>query len=424
MDVHVHHEVPSNQIPTLLTVPVSVITESSPIFTTVIPQSLPSFTPSPLPIRQQSHNIGKGSCQTKQNDPLNTQVTALVDEHLHSRLGATRDEFMSYLSELITARITKQVKNQLPQILPKEVSNFAPSVIQSMVTKSLEHAILAKKSSQLKSTYEAASSLTKFELKKILIDKMDESQSYLTAPEHRECYDGLIKSYDLDKSLFSTYDKVSSVQSEDSEFEVEDSDMHKIKRRTGTTDPDWFEGKTSSTRTYSSSLLSLASLLDKLSKTFLCIDENSHASATNPIRPRISNFSKGIVLYYAELEYDYEDCYKALHQAQYDLQGIKDMVPNIWSPVKVSYDKYALWGISHWRQERKTFYGYVRGLESSHDVYSIKHILVVTRAEVMKKHGYGYLREIGVRRADNDLYTFKEGDFPPISWAMMFLTLL
>ncbi|GJU68413.1 hypothetical protein Tco_1254672 [Tanacetum coccineum] len=109
--------------------------------------------------------------------------------------------------------------------------------------------------------------------------------------------------------------------------------------------------------------------------------------------------------------------------AQYDLQGIKDMVPNIWSPVKVSYDKYALWGISHWRQERKTFYGYVRGLESSHDVYSIKHILVVTRAEVMKKHGYGYLREIGVRRADNDLYTFKEGDFPPISWAMMFLTL-
>nr|GEU33814.1 hypothetical protein [Tanacetum cinerariifolium] len=32
--------------------------------------------------------------------------------------------------------------------------------------------------------------------------------------------------------------------------------------------------------------------------------------------------------------------------------------------------------------------------------------------EVMRKHRYGYLREIEVRRADNDLYTFKEGDFP------------
>ncbi|GJY93758.1 hypothetical protein Tco_0509540 [Tanacetum coccineum] len=74
------------------------------------------------------------------------------------------------------------------EILPKEVSNFAPPVIKSMVTESLEHAVLAKESSQPKSTYKAAASLTEFELKKILIDKMDESQSYLTATEHRECY--------------------------------------------------------------------------------------------------------------------------------------------------------------------------------------------------------------------------------------------
>ncbi|GJR57488.1 hypothetical protein Tco_1499650 [Tanacetum coccineum] len=30
--------------------------------------------------------------------------------------------------------------------------------------------------------------------------------------------------------------------------------------------------------------------------------------------------------------------------AQYDLLGIEDMVPNIWVPVKVGYDKHALWG--------------------------------------------------------------------------------
>nr|GFD24330.1 hypothetical protein [Tanacetum cinerariifolium] len=33
--------------------------------------------------------------------------------------------------------------------------------------------------------------------------------------------------------------------------------------------------------------------------------------------------------------------------AQYDLPDIEDMVLNIWSPVKVAYNKYALWGISH-----------------------------------------------------------------------------
>ncbi|GKC43578.1 hypothetical protein Tco_1061300 [Tanacetum coccineum] len=67
---------------------------------------------------------------------------------------------------------------------------------------------IAKESSQPQSSYEAAATLTKFELKKILIDQIDKSESYLVAPEHGECYEGLIKSYDLDKSLFSTYGKV------------------------------------------------------------------------------------------------------------------------------------------------------------------------------------------------------------------------
>ncbi|GJZ83696.1 hypothetical protein Tco_0648869 [Tanacetum coccineum] len=67
--------------------------------------------------------------------------------------------------------------------------------------------------------------------------------------------------------------------------------------------------------------------------------------------------------------------------AQYDLPGIEDMVPNLWVPVKVAYDKHALWGISHWRKQRKTFYGYARGLQSTHDVYFTKHILAVTQVE-------------------------------------------
>ncbi|GKE70558.1 hypothetical protein Tco_1528630, partial [Tanacetum coccineum] len=35
-----------------------------------------------------------------------------------------------------------------------------------------------------------------------------------------------------------------------------------------------------------------------------------------------------------------------------------------------------------------------------------------TYVKVMKKHRYGYLEQIVVRRADNDLYRFQEGDFP------------
>ncbi|GKF47977.1 hypothetical protein Tco_0141228 [Tanacetum coccineum] len=42
----------------------------------------------------------------------------------------------------------------------------------------------------------------------------------------------------------------------------------------------------------------------------------------------------------------------------------------------------------------------------------MKSILAVTQVEVIRKDGYGYLKEIVVRRSDNDLYRFKEGDFP------------
>nr|GEV00027.1 hypothetical protein [Tanacetum cinerariifolium] len=94
---------------------------------------------------------------------------------------------------------------------------------------------------------------------------------------------------------------------------------------------------------------------------------------------------------------------------QYDLPSIEDMVPKIYSPVKVTYDKYALWGISHWKDQRKTFYAYARGIQSRGDVYSTKRILEVTHVSVMRKHRYRYLEEIVVRRADNKLYKFKEG---------------
>ncbi|GJT90259.1 hypothetical protein Tco_1079104 [Tanacetum coccineum] len=230
LDVHVHHEVPVTQVPTLLTIPVSVIPESSPVFTN-IPQSSYTFTPTPIqatptppPTIETTNplsNLPDFSSVFRFNDritalekevvdlkkdPLHTQVTSLVDSHLDTRLGETRQEFMNFLSESLTARIKEQVKDQLPQILPQEVSNFAPPVIEKLIKESRDEVTLAKVSSQPQSTYEAASTLTEFELKKILLDKMEKSESYLTAPEHRDCYDGLKKSYALDKDFFYSYD--------------------------------------------------------------------------------------------------------------------------------------------------------------------------------------------------------------------------
>ncbi|GKE18664.1 hypothetical protein Tco_1426241, partial [Tanacetum coccineum] len=50
-------------------------------------------------------------------------------------------------------------------------------------------------------------------------------------------------------------------------------------------------------------------------------------------------------------------------------------------------------------------------MKSTHDVYSRKRIIAVTHVKVMKTYDYGYLEEIEVRRDDNTLHKFKEGDF-------------
>ncbi|GJU24233.1 hypothetical protein Tco_1162854 [Tanacetum coccineum] len=113
---------------------------------------------------------------------------------------------MNFLSESLTARIKEQVKEKLPQNLPKEVANFTPSVIEALIKESRDEVTLAKVSSQPHYTYEAAFTLIGFELKKILIDKMEKSKSYLAAPEHQDCYDSLKKSYNLNKDFFFSYD--------------------------------------------------------------------------------------------------------------------------------------------------------------------------------------------------------------------------
>ncbi|GJY69091.1 hypothetical protein Tco_0472073 [Tanacetum coccineum] len=45
--------------------------------------------------------------------------------------------------------------------------------------------------------------------------------------------------------------------------------------------------------------------------------------------------------------------------AKYDnIEGIEDMVMELWSPVKVAYDKFAMWGILHWGPKRQLFMVY------------------------------------------------------------------
>ncbi|GJZ28687.1 hypothetical protein Tco_0573334 [Tanacetum coccineum] len=121
----------------------------------------------------------------------------------------------------------------------------------------------------------------------------------------------------------------------------------------------------------------------------------SHLIKTDLVGP-VNNLLKGTCKSYVELKYNMEEY----------------MVPKLWSPIKVAYDKHAALGTSHWRPKRQRFYRYATNMVSKHDVYSTKRIIAVTNFKVNKWYGYGYLEEIEVQRSDQKLYKFMEGNFP------------
>ncbi|GKB97308.1 hypothetical protein Tco_0983445 [Tanacetum coccineum] len=185
----------------------------------------------------------------------------------------------------------------------------------------------------------------------------------MAAPEHRECYEGLIKSYNLDKTLFSTYDKVYSLKRRQKDKDKDEdpsagSDRGLKKRKTSKdaeptkgskakeSQPGSSKGIKSQLKSSGKSvqsekpefetlqqeqtqswLMTLASSADKPSKTFdelMSTSIDFFAYIMNGLK--ITNLTqetllgpafrhlKGTRSNYAELEYDFEECYKALSE--------------------------------------------------------------------------------------------------------------
>nr|GEX11022.1 hypothetical protein [Tanacetum cinerariifolium] len=97
--------------------------------------------------------------------------------------------------------------------------------------------------------------------------------------------------------------------------------------------------------------------------------------------------------------------------ARYDTMGIEYMVPTLWRTIKHTYDKDAEKGIKHWGKKRKLWYKSQVNNFFKHNVYSTQKILGVKSVSVKKLHRYSHLEEIVVKRADRQLYNFKQCDF-------------
>ncbi|GJW68827.1 hypothetical protein Tco_0123251, partial [Tanacetum coccineum] len=113
----------------------------------------------------------------------------------------------------------------------------------------------------------------------------------------------------------------------------------------------------------------------------------------------------------SDLEKTYTTSITKTKAAWYEIVGIEDMTLTLWSTIKHAYDKDAEKGIKHWGKKHNLWYRSQVNKFSKHNVYSTQKILGVKSVSVKKLHGYGHLEKIVVKRADRQLYKFKESDF-------------
>nr|GEZ32349.1 hypothetical protein [Tanacetum cinerariifolium] len=94
------------------------------------------------------------------------------------------------------------------------------------------------------------------------------------------------------------------------------------------------------------------------------------------------------------------------------IKWIEYLVPRaMWIQEPINYDRHALWGVSHWGRKRQQFYGFAINRESALDVYSKSRIIAITELKILEWHNYKHLDWISVRRDNDKIYKFKEGDF-------------
>ncbi|GKA22291.1 hypothetical protein Tco_0708253 [Tanacetum coccineum] len=144
---------------------------------------------------------------------------------------------------------------------------------------------------------------------------------------------------------------------------------------------------------------------------------------------------KGTCKSLTELEYFCEEVYKATtekldwinpegRQYPHDLRQPLPLVPNSQGRHVIPFHHFINNDLEYLRggessrkeshigaKKRRQFYAFATTRESTRDVYSKRRIIAVTKVEIVEWQNYKHLDWITVRRDDDVLYKFKEGDF-------------
>ncbi|GJZ30186.1 hypothetical protein Tco_0575233 [Tanacetum coccineum] len=368
---------------------IASLMETSARHAMAVPEITSGFTTT-IPPPHIVTNLKKDLSEIKQVDQYAqalSSIPAIVDRYIDNKLKEAINKAIQ-LNNLDCRQEAQDEKNEYIGL--------------KNVTESLESAVLGRYSSQLKSTYEAAGSLSEFELIKILLDKMEESKSHLRADYKKKLYDTLVESYNTNKDLFNTYGEVfmlkRSRDDKDKDQDPSAGSDRGMKRRKSSKEAESSRDSRSKEKKSSSTSKDASQSQHKHSSKSAHVEEPSHTIDDLGVQ-RDQEFDT--------CNNDEQPVDKEVSKAEWQTVSVRSQQT---SPIDSRSSRPSSYpsgflhqqrpGISKRRRFKKT------------DVYSRKQIIAVTRLTIMKKYDYGHLEEIEVRREDQKLYKFREGDFP------------
>nr|GEZ16147.1 hypothetical protein [Tanacetum cinerariifolium] len=388
-------------------------------------------------------NVGReeGHDEEEEEDELYRDVNINLGRGIQ-----TTQEFKD--SHVTLTLVKEQLKVQVSKILPK---------IEQTVNEQLKAKVLTQSSNSSKTSYAVAADLSKMELKKILIEKIEGNKSIHRSNEQRNLYKALVKAYESDKIILDTYGETVTLKrrrDDDADKDEEPSagsDWGSKRRREGKEPESASAPKEKATRSAGKSTQSeLTKQSDSRSSFNELMDTPVDVSAFLMKQLKVDTLTlevlvgptyelmKGSCKSLVELEFFLEEVKATIDQLdwvnpegqQYPYNMVKHLplIPNSRGHHVIPFDDFINNDLEYLRggassrkyttsvtKTKAADYGYIKWIEDlvprTMWIQEPRRIIVVIKLKIVEWHNYKHLDWITVRRDDDKLYKFKEGDF-------------
>nr|GEZ80293.1 hypothetical protein [Tanacetum cinerariifolium] len=390
----------SLQTPTPIMTPSTIATITTSNEAPIPPQIIPSIILENLPtfntafrFEERLRSLETSFSEYRQTNQFADAVSAIPenDEFLHNI-----DENMK---KIIKGQVKNQVKEQVSRILPR---------IEESVNATLEAEVLTRSSQSSRTSYAIAADFSEMELKKILIEKMEGNKSIQRSDEQRNLYQA--------ESAYAEEPVQTTCQMKEPPHPP---------RRPPSPDRAWNTTLLAAQGDAQSWISDLARQTNVRSSFNELIDTPidfsnfiMHRLNVDTLTPDLLagltyELMRGSCTSSTELEYHLEEVYKATTDQLDWVNPEGQQYPhNLLQPLPLIPDNRGRRVIS-FEHFINNDLEYLRGVnrESARDVYSKRRIIAITELQIMEWHDYKHLDWTSVRRDDDQIYKFKEGDF-------------